>query len=88
MYYTYNTSGIGPATGVRWQILDAKSDKVIANSPDLSSETPKETDQAFSVPSGTSLVRLRLAYNRELGTPRISGMLVVRSIRIESIPQS
>ena len=38
MAYSYHTSDIPPATGIRWQILDAKSNTVIAESPDLSSD--------------------------------------------------
>jgi hypothetical protein len=80
--YAYRTSGIPPDTGIEWRILDAKSGTVLANSRDLSNDTLKRDSVEFSVPSDISLVRLRLAYNRALGTPRISGMLVLISTGI------
>jgi hypothetical protein len=82
MAYAYQTSDIPQGTGIRWQIIDSKSNTVLAESPDLSSDTLTHSALAFSVPSGIPLVRLRLAYRRALGTPRISGMLVVLSTRI------
>jgi hypothetical protein len=86
MAYTYHTSDIPPGTGIRWQIIDAKSNTVLADSPDLSSDTLNHSALAFSVPPGASLLRLRLAYRRALGTPRISGMLVVLSTQIQAHP--
>jgi hypothetical protein len=86
MTYSYRTSDIPPATGIRWQIMDAKSNTVLADSPDLSSVAVQHSELAFSVPPGTSLLRLRLAYRRALGTPRISGMLVVLSTQIQAHP--
>jgi hypothetical protein len=84
MAYSYHTTGIPSATGIRWQILDAKSNTVLAESPDLSSDTLTHSALAFSVPPDASLLRLRLAYRRALGTPRISGMLVVLSTQIQA----
>jgi hypothetical protein len=88
MTYSYRTSDIPPATGIRWQIMDAKSNTVLADSPDLSSDAVQHSELAFSVPPGTSLLRLRLAYRRTLGTPRISGLLVVLSTEIQAHPSS
>lgn len=88
MTYSYHTTDIPPGTGIRWQIIDAIADTVLADSPDLSSDTLKQSVLAFSVPPGLSLLRLRLAYRRALGTPRISGVLVVRSTQIQAQPQS
>ena len=85
--YSYYTTDIPPDTGIRWQIVDTKADTVLAGSPDLSSKSLEGSELAFSVPPGDSLLRLHLAYRRALGTPRISGMLVVRSIRIQAIPK-
>ena len=86
MAYAYHTSNILPATGIRWQIVDAKSNMVLADSPDLSSDTLNHSAFAFSVPQGDSILRLRLAYRRALGTPRISGVLVVLSAQIQAQP--
>jgi hypothetical protein len=86
MAYAYRTSDIPPDTGIRWQIIDAKSNAVLVDSPDLSSDELQHSVLAFSVPPGAPLLRLRLAYRRALGTPRISGTLVVRSTQIQALP--
>jgi hypothetical protein len=86
MAYEYHTSGIPPSTGIRWQIVDVKSDSVLAESRDLSSDTLQKSTMAFSVPPSASLLRLRLGYRRALGTPRISGTLVVLSAQIQAHP--
>jgi len=88
MAYSYHTSDISPDTGIRWQIIDAKSNTVLADSPDLSSDELKHSVLTFFVPPGAALLRLRLVYRRALGTPRISGTLVVLSTQIQALPQS
>ena len=82
--YSYFTADILPATGIRWQIIDAESGAVIANSPDLSSNALTHSAFEFSVAPGSSLLRLRLSYHRAPGTTRIEGTLVVQSIQIEA----
>jgi hypothetical protein len=86
MAYAYRTTDIPEGTGIRWQIIDAKSNTILADSPDLSSEEMKHSTLAFTVPAGASLLRLRLVYRRALGTPRISGMLVILSTEIQTHP--
>jgi len=86
MAYSYHTTDIPPVTGVRWQIIDANANTVLAESTDLSSDALKHSALAFSVPPGATILRLRLAYRRALGTPRISGMLVVLSTQIQAEP--
>jgi tetratricopeptide (TPR) repeat protein len=86
MAYAYHTSDIPKATGIRWQIVDTKSNTVLADSPDLSSDALNHSAFAFSVPPGDSVLRLRLTYRRALGTPRISGVLVVLSVQIQAQP--
>jgi hypothetical protein len=88
MTFSYRTTEIPPATGLRWQIIHAKSDTVLAQSPDLSSDTLQHSMVAFAVPPGDSILRLRLVYRRALGTPRISGSLVVVSTEIQALPKS
>jgi hypothetical protein len=88
MEYSYRTKEIPPETGIRWQIVDAKSGAVLANSPDLSSEAGKQESLAFSVPAGAPLQRLRLSYQRAIGTTRISGSLVVVSTGIQGHPSA
>ena len=87
MTYAYSTSDIPPATGIRWQILDAKANLVLAESDDLSSNDPTDSKLTFTVPPGASILRLLLAYQRTLGTPHISGMLDVRSAQIQTSPK-
>ena len=77
MAFHYHTSTIPPETGIRWQIFDPKSQKVIAESSDLSSDQVKKSKVNFSV-SETSLLVLRLNYRRTLGTVRVSGMLNIK----------
>jgi tetratricopeptide (TPR) repeat protein len=86
--YAYHTTDIPPATGIRWQIIDANSNAVLADSPDLSSDALKHSALTFTMQPGASLLRLRLVYRRTLGTPRISGNLVVQSTQIQAIPKS
>jgi tetratricopeptide (TPR) repeat protein len=86
MEYSYRSRGIPPDTGIRWQIIDAASGTIIAESPHLSSESMKNNALAFSVEHDASLLRLRLAYSRAPGTPRISGTLIMRSINIQQQP--
>jgi len=88
MEYAYHTSDIPPGTGIHWQVLDATSNSVIAESPDLSSDALENSAVKFSVPQDNSLVRLRLVYRRALGTPRVSGTLAVLSTTIKSRPQT
>ena len=88
MAYSYHTSDIPPGTGIRWRIVDPNSNTVLADSPDLSSDVLNHAAISLSVPPGASLLRLRLEYHRALGTPRISGMLVVLSTQIQAVPKS
>jgi len=76
---SYTTTDIAPGTGLRWQILDDRSKTLLAASTDLSSPTLRTVSTAFTVPPAMPLIRLRLRYQRAVGTPRISGMLVVLS---------
>jgi tetratricopeptide (TPR) repeat protein len=78
----YSATNIPPATGLRWQIIDAKSGATLAQSSDLSSSDHQQSTMAFSIPEGASFITLRLAYRRAIGTPRIAGLLVVKSVNI------
>jgi tetratricopeptide (TPR) repeat protein len=84
--YAYRTEEIPRGTGIRWQVVDLKSNTVLADSSDLSSDALVNSSMMFPVPPNTPLLRLRLAYRRALGTPRISGMLVIRSTEIQVNP--
>jgi hypothetical protein len=80
--YSYRTDEIPPETGLRWQIIAAGTETVLAESNDLSSETMNHGNLEFSIPPGALLVHLRLQYRRALGTPRISGTLVIPAVQI------
>jgi hypothetical protein len=84
--YDYRTSNIRPATGIKWQLFDPKSQKVLAESADLSSEILKKAGFKFTVSPGSSLLILRLGYRRTLGTVRVAGSLNVQRIQIEAQP--
>jgi len=84
--YSSRTDEIPPETGLRWQFIAAGSETVLAESADLSSEMMNRGNIEFSIQPGASLVHLRLQYRRTLGTPRISGTLVVPSVRIHARP--
>ena len=86
MEFRYRTEDIPPATGLRWQIIAAGSGKVLAESPDLSSASLSDVRLPFSIASDASLVRLRLQYQRAVGTPRISGTLAIPSVHIYARP--
>lgn len=81
---SYRTRGILPDTGIQWEIVDPNLDKILASSVSLSSDTPARLVLLFSVKPGEQLLRLRLAYHRNVGTPRVSGNLVVTSVTIQS----
>jgi tetratricopeptide (TPR) repeat protein len=80
--YAYRTSGIAPDTGIKLQILDAKSGAVLAESPNLSSDSMQHAALSFSVAQDTPLLRLHLGYQRALGTTRVTGTLAIQSTRI------
>lgn len=88
MNYAYQTSDIAPGTGLEWQIIDEKSNTILARSPDLSSDELKNSAFVFSIPPGSSVVLLRLAYRRVLGTSRISGTLTVTSVLVQALQTS
>jgi tetratricopeptide (TPR) repeat protein len=87
LVFAYRTSHIPSETGLRWQILDSKSQKILTESNDLSSDANKESMVKFLLDE-SSLVVLRLGYRRALGTVRISGMLNMQSVHIETLPAS
>jgi hypothetical protein len=80
---TYHTRDIPPDTGIRWQVADPKSDSVIASSASLSSDSPAKVSFLFSVEPNKPFLRLQLAYHREPGTARVTGAVVVTSVRIQ-----
>ena len=82
---SYHTRGIAPNTGIRWEIANPKSDVVLTHSASLASDSPAKVGLSFSVSADQPFLRLQLAYHREPGTMRVTGSLVVTSIKIEPI---
>jgi hypothetical protein len=80
----YRTRNISPDTGIQWLIFEARSDTIVASSASLSSDKPSRVVLPFVVKPDEQLLRLRLIYNRKVGTSRVSGTLVVTSVRIQS----
>jgi len=80
----YRTRNVPPDTGIQWQVLDAGTDQVLASSVSLASDVPARVDLPFVIKTDRQLLRLRLSYNRTLGTTRISGTLVVTSVKIQA----
>jgi hypothetical protein len=83
--YAYHTADIPSGTGIKWQIFDPVLGVVIAESSSLSSDDLSQSHLEFTVSPGQPLLRVRLIYNRTLGTPRISGSLDVQSTQIQVI---
>ena len=83
MTFGYRTTDIPEGTGVRWQIFDPRSQRVLAESGDLSSAQIKQSEVSFSL-TETSLIVLRLRYQRTLGTVRVSGTLNMQSVQIQA----
>jgi tetratricopeptide (TPR) repeat protein len=87
MTYTYHSADIPPDAGLHWRIVDASSNSIIATSPDLSSDSETHSTLSFTVPPASSLLWLRLDYQRALGTTRIAGTSMVISTQIKANPK-
>ena len=85
MSFSYHTSGIPPGSGLKWQVIDPATDAIVSASPDLSSESVAFSGMGFVVRPGAGLLRLRLVYERALGTTRITGTSVVVSTKVEKL---
>lgn len=86
LQYNYQTTGIPPGSGLRWEILNPVSKMVIGQSPSLSSEAGKQASFPFTVPDSAPLIDLRLVYQRSPGTSRISGTLDLQSTHLQAQP--
>jgi hypothetical protein len=87
MTYMYRSQGIPPGSGLRWQLLNAATGALVVQSSDLSNYALEPYVQVFDIPPAQPLYRLRLAYQRALGTTRVAGTLVTVSIRLQSETQ-
>jgi len=81
--FLYRTSGIAAGTGLAWRITDGNGARSLGEERDLSAENEIQDELSFGAPDGCRLVRLSLLYQRSLGTTRIAGFIVLRSIGME-----
>jgi hypothetical protein len=79
----YRTSGIAAGTGLAWRVTGANGSGSFGEASDLSAEDEREDRVSFVTPAGCRLVRLSLVYQRSLGTTRIAGYVVLRSVAME-----
>lgn len=82
----YLTSSIPAGAGLSWHIADVDG-MSLKNSASLSSEDERQTDVSFVTPAACRLVRLSLIYQRTLGTTRIDGFVVLRSVELKPANQ-
>ncbi len=83
---SYHTRNIAAGTGIRWELEQIEPNTLLASSPFLSSDTPASFALPFTVGPELRILRLKLVYVRQIGTPRISGTLVVASITLQALP--
>jgi tetratricopeptide (TPR) repeat protein len=81
--FRYRTSGIAAATGLAWRIADRNSGNGLGEGRDLSAEEEVQAQVSFDTPPGCRLARVSLLYQRSLGTTRIAGFIVLRSLALE-----
>jgi hypothetical protein len=84
--FRYHTSRIAAGTGLAWRIEDA-SGAVLNAGKDLSSEQEMEEAIAFRTPPDCRIVRISLVYQRNTGTSRIEGFLVLRKVMLRPFTQ-
>jgi hypothetical protein len=81
--FRYRTSGIAAATGLAWRIADRNSGNGLGEGRDLSAEEEVQAQVSFDTPPGCRLARVSLLYQRSLGTTRIAGFIILRSLALE-----
>jgi hypothetical protein len=84
--FEYHTSELPPASGLRWNVFDARTGvDLSADSPWLSSPDWKRAEVRFTAPA-TGLVRLTLTCKRQPGATRIEGSVELRDLSMERRP--
>jgi tetratricopeptide (TPR) repeat protein len=83
----YKTSGIDPGSGIEWLITDERTGTLLARTASLSAEQGGEAKVCFTAPA--SFVNLSLHYQRQPGTVRVEGSLVLKGVKlsIDSCPE-
>ncbi|MGQ9635641.1 MAG: tetratricopeptide repeat protein [Bryobacteraceae bacterium] len=84
--FEYQTEGIGPGTGLRWEVEDLSGTPVrLAESVSLAAEDWTGGEVTFTTPARLAAARVVLAYRRAPGTTRISGWIALRHLRLKAI---
>lgn len=87
--FEYQTAGIGPETGMRWEVIDlTKAPARLAESVSLSAENWVHGDFMFTTPGNLTTARLVLAYRRAPGTTRIAGCISLRRLRLKATSET
>ena len=85
--FGFRTEGIADGTGLQWRVKDAANGADIpVERGSLSADEWAYGVRHFAVPSGVSMVRLSLVYERQPGTVRIEGSLWLKSVSLEKQP--
>lgn len=87
--FEYQTAGIGPETGMRWEVIDLTNGPTrLAESVSLSAENWTHGDLKFTTPGNITAARLVLAYRRAPGTTRITGWISLRGLRLKATSEA
>jgi hypothetical protein len=81
----YETEGLEGDTGIAWRVLDVRSgaDLLRGAGRMMASQRREKTEPyKFQTPPDARLVKLVLAYDRVLGTVRITGALSLHSVAL------
>jgi hypothetical protein len=87
--FQYQTAGIAPATGLRWEIQDLTGATApLAASTSLAAENWTAEELTFTTPAKLAATRLVLTYRRTPGTTRVSGWIALRRLELRRAEQA
>ena len=87
--FEYQTAGIAPNTGLRWEIQDVSGAPVsLAASSSLAAENWTAEELTFTTPAKRVAARLVLTYRRAPGTTRISGWIALRRVNLKAMSET
>jgi hypothetical protein len=76
----YSTTGLAAGSGIAWSVSDLVSGKELGHTTGLSAEQGGKAVACFSAPDGTNFIDLALRYQRQPGTVRVEGKLVLQGV--------
>jgi tetratricopeptide (TPR) repeat protein len=79
----YATTSIAVGSGLSWSVTDDRSGAELARTGSLSAEQGGEAHACFAAPDAAKFVRLSLVYQRQPGTVRVEGKLVLKEVRLQ-----